>query len=125
MKESKHERFRRLAIARTNKIIDMISLVKNLSNRSNYEYEKEEIEKIFSAIRESLDEAERAFYFDKRKKEVFKLTGDDEDGKQFHDEHESDCNTDRRSETEESEQTRADETENCRAISEEEKRIDD
>ncbi len=125
MKESKHERFRRLAIARTNKIINMISLLKNLSNHSNYEYEKEEIEKIFSAIRESLDEAERAFYFDRKRKEVFKLE-DDEDGNQFYDEqHESNYNTERRSEAEESEQTRADETENCRAFSEEEKRIDD
>ena len=36
--ESKRERFVRLAEARTNKTIDMIRLIGNLSNRNNYKH---------------------------------------------------------------------------------------
>ena len=41
--ESKRERFVRLAEARTNKIIDMIQLLGNCANKSNYEYSKEDV----------------------------------------------------------------------------------
>ena len=34
----KQENFKRLAESRTNKVIDMLQLIGNLSNTSNYEY---------------------------------------------------------------------------------------
>ena len=48
--ESKREKFKRLAEARTNKIIDMIRLLGNLSSKSTYDYNDEDITKIFNSI---------------------------------------------------------------------------
>lgn len=52
--ESKREKFKRLAEARTNKIIDMIRLLGNLSSKSTYDYNEEDIIKIFSSIDKEL-----------------------------------------------------------------------
>ena len=52
--ESKRERFVRLAEARTNKIIDMLRLLGNCSNRANYDYSDADVQKIFSAIEKEL-----------------------------------------------------------------------
>ncbi len=46
----KEERFKRVAENRTNKIINQIRLLGNCSNKSNYQYDEEDIKKIFSAI---------------------------------------------------------------------------
>lgn len=50
MKETNRDRFIRIAEARTNKIINMLRLLGNCSNKSNYEYSDEDIKKIFAAI---------------------------------------------------------------------------
>ena len=39
----KRERFVRVAESRTNKIIEMIRLLGNCSNKSNYEYDEKDI----------------------------------------------------------------------------------
>ena len=52
-KESKHDKFVRLAEARTNKIIDTLQLLGNCSNTSVYEYTLDEVEEIFQELRES------------------------------------------------------------------------
>ena len=52
--ESKSERFRRVAEARTNKIIDLIRLLGNCANKSNYDYTEADIQKIFTAIEKEL-----------------------------------------------------------------------
>ena len=52
--ETKYEKFKRLAENRTNKIIDMIRLLGNLSSRSTYEYSERDIVKIFSSIEREL-----------------------------------------------------------------------
>ena len=36
--ENRHARFKRLAEARTDKVLDMLDLIGNLSNKSFYEY---------------------------------------------------------------------------------------
>ena len=59
--ETKREKFVRLATARTNKIIDMIQLLGNCSNTSQYEYAQKDIDKIFKAIQSELDEAKKRF----------------------------------------------------------------
>ena len=46
--ESKSDRFVRIAEARTNKIINMIQLLGNCSNKGTYDYTKEDVRKIFA-----------------------------------------------------------------------------
>ena len=60
-KETKRERFVRLAEARTNKIIDMMQLLGNCSNQSQYEYNQKDVNKIFNAIQAELDSAKKRF----------------------------------------------------------------
>ncbi|MCI6696727.1 MAG: hypothetical protein SO189_07565 [Erysipelotrichaceae bacterium] len=69
--KTKEENFIRLAEARTNKIIGMIDLLGNLSNKTNYSYTNEQIEHIFQSIEDALKESKELFYEEpvpKRKK---------------------------------------------------------
>ena len=59
--ETKRDKFVRLAVARTNKIIDMIQLLGNCSNTSQYEYTQKDVDKIFKAIQVELDEARKRY----------------------------------------------------------------
>lgn len=59
--KSKKENFKRLAEARTEKVLAMIDLIGNLSNKSFYEYTDEEVEKIFKAINKSVEENKNKF----------------------------------------------------------------
>jgi hypothetical protein len=52
--ETKRDKFVRLAEARTNKIIDMIRLLGNCANKSNYDYTESDVQKIFNAIEKEL-----------------------------------------------------------------------
>lgn len=61
VKESKRERFVRLAEARTNKIIDMVKLLGNCSVTTNYEYTEDDVKKIFGAIEHELKNAKAKF----------------------------------------------------------------
>ena len=61
VEESKHEKFVRLAEARTNKIIDTLQLLGNCSNTSVYEYSQDEVKEIFQAIEQELREAKKKF----------------------------------------------------------------
>ena len=60
-KESKSERFVRIAEKRTNKIIDMIHLLGNCSNRATYDYTRDDVKKIFGAIESELKIAKAKF----------------------------------------------------------------
>lgn len=71
--ENKHSRFKRLAEARTEKIMDMLDLLGNLSNKSFYEYSDEEVKAIFSAIEESVKENKNKFNKHKKSKRRFTL----------------------------------------------------
>ncbi len=57
MGETKREKFVRLAEARTNKIIDTIHLLGNLSNTGAYEYSKKDVDQMIKAIEEALADA--------------------------------------------------------------------
>lgn len=59
--ETKREKFIRMAEARTIKIISMIRLLGNCSNRLAYEYTDKDVGKIFSAIDSALSDAKRRF----------------------------------------------------------------
>lgn len=71
--EKKKENFKRLAESRTNKVIDMLGLIGNLSNQSNYEYTAKDVNKIFSSIEKALDVQRERFNSNLSKRRRFKL----------------------------------------------------
>lgn len=54
MKETKEEKFKRLAEARTNRILKELRLLGNLSNKCNYSYDQKQVNKIFRVISEEI-----------------------------------------------------------------------
>ena len=70
-KESRHERFKRLASKRTNEILEKIRILGNCSNKSSYEYTEDDINKIFSEIEKYLKLTKAKFLSGKIEK--FKL----------------------------------------------------
>jgi len=68
-KESRRNKFIRIAEARTNKIINMIQLLGNCSNTGVYEYTEADIDKIFNAIEVELRENRKRFSKSEPKKE--------------------------------------------------------
>lgn len=72
-KETSNEKFKRVASARTQKIIDMIDLLGNCSNQYVYEYSQEEVDKIFGAIETELKLAKEKYNGKGKSKEKFTL----------------------------------------------------
>lgn len=71
---SKRERFLEVGEARTNAVLDRIRVLGNCANRSLYDYEEEEVNKIFKTLQNFLDETKSKFMIQRRKrKERFKL----------------------------------------------------
>ena len=70
---NKQDNFRRIAEARTNKIIDSIGLLGNLSNTSYYEYTPEQIDAIFDAIQKELETQKKRFTEKELHKKKFRL----------------------------------------------------
>lgn len=70
--ESRESRFKRIAAKRTNDIIYKLRLLGNCSNRSSYDYDEQQVGKIFSTIERELKEAKSRFTYGRNKKE-FKL----------------------------------------------------
>jgi hypothetical protein len=68
---SKRERFKVLAENRTNSILNNIRILSHCSNKSLYDYEIDEVDKIFEAIQDALIDAKNKFK-DKEKK-IFRL----------------------------------------------------
>ena len=60
-RESKHEKFVRIAVARTNKAAEMIRLIGNCSNASSYDYSEEDVKKIFTYLEKELKSARAKF----------------------------------------------------------------
>ncbi len=72
--DNKKDNFKRIAEKRTNKIIESISKLQNLTNTSFYEYTEEQMEAIFKAIQKELDNQKKIFEDDKKKeKKRFEL----------------------------------------------------
>ncbi|MCQ9207486.1 MAG: hypothetical protein NG740_06385 [Omnitrophica bacterium] len=64
--ESKHDKFKRLATQRVANALKKVELIGNLSS-SGYEYTPEEVEKIFAALQQTLENTKNRF--SKSKKE--------------------------------------------------------
>jgi hypothetical protein len=58
--ETKHDKFKRLATPRVTNALKKIELIGNLSS-SGYEYTPEEVEKIFTALQQTLDSTKARF----------------------------------------------------------------
>lgn len=69
--ESKRQRFERLVTQRTNNVLYRLQVLGNCANRSAYEYNEEDVKKIFTAIEEELLSIKSKFKDSKRTK--FKL----------------------------------------------------
>lgn len=65
---SKRERFTKVAATRVQKIIDTVNLLKNCSNRNNYEYDEEDVNHMFEEISKALREARNVYTNELNKK---------------------------------------------------------
>ena len=70
--ETPEERFKRVAEARTNAVLDKVRVLGNVSNRQIYGYSEEDIDKIFTAINKQLKKV-RAKFNSGKKEGKFKL----------------------------------------------------
>lgn len=61
MTKSRRERFENVAGKRVQYILDKIELLGNCANRNNYEYNSDDVRKMFVAIKETLKRAEVNF----------------------------------------------------------------
>jgi hypothetical protein len=73
MDESKADKFTRIAEKRVNTLLHNVKLLKQLSNKNNYEYTEAQRKKIISAIRHAINDADTAFKGDGKRKDKFKL----------------------------------------------------
>jgi len=69
--EHPRDRFKRLATARTNIVLKRLKVLGNCSNRNIYEYDEQDIDKIFYEIERKVKETKSKFHFSKNRE--FKL----------------------------------------------------
>ena len=76
LSDRKKERFVDLAQKRTQRVINNLELIGNLSNKRNYIYTKDQYDQIFKAIKKALRESEEKFTEANQEKdpEPFKLS---------------------------------------------------
>ena len=67
--ESKHNRFKRLAKQRGDRVLKDLQLLGNLSNRNNYDYTEADVRKLFSALEDEIRIAKARFNAN-RKREI-------------------------------------------------------
>ena len=60
-KTEKRQRFEKVAGARVQKVLDTLQLLKNCSNRNNYEYTASDMNQMFSEISKAVKEAQAAY----------------------------------------------------------------
>lgn len=72
-KETKRQKFVRLAEMRTNKILKMMQLLGNCSSRTNYEYTEEDVKKIFNVLEKELKNTKNKFMGIEQKDDIFRL----------------------------------------------------
>ena len=71
--ESKRDRFVRIVENRTNKIIDMLRLLGNCANKSNYDYTEADVQKIFNTLEKELKAAKMKYTSVGTEEDKFKL----------------------------------------------------
>ena len=73
VRESKEDKFKRLAEQRVNAILDKLRLLGQLSNKSNYGYTEEQVEATFRAIQQELNSTRAKFRNDATARKRFTL----------------------------------------------------
>ncbi len=68
MRESKQNRFRRVAEGRVNKIIKMVRLLGNCSNPAVYAFTQEQVQQIFATLQDELNRAQKRYVQSYKKK---------------------------------------------------------
>lgn len=71
--ETKREKFERLAENRTNEATKKIRLIGNLSNRNNYDYDKDHLNQIFAVLEKEIRDAKNKFELANTKQKDFKF----------------------------------------------------
>ena len=71
--ETKRDRFVRIVENRTNKIIDMLRLLGNCANKSNYDYTDADVTKIFNTLEKELKAAKLKYTTVGSDEDKFKL----------------------------------------------------
>ena len=71
--ETKREKFVRIVENRTNKIIDMLRLLGNCANKSNYDYTDADVQKIFNTLEKELKSARLKYSAVGTEEDKFKL----------------------------------------------------
>ena len=66
--ESKRDAFRRLAIQRTNAVLERLRILGRCANRQSYEYDNEDVNKIFRTIEAELRDTRAKFKDSKQTK---------------------------------------------------------
>ena len=61
MRPEDREKFVKLATKRVNSVIKSITLIGNLSNKSNYDYTQEDVAKIFKALNSEISACKKRF----------------------------------------------------------------
>lgn len=74
MQNERNKRFKNLAEKRTQKILDTLDLIANLSVRNNYDYSEEEVNEMFGAIENKTSEVKKLFVKQKAEKTEFKFS---------------------------------------------------
>jgi len=72
-RESKEERFKKVAGRRVQNILNQMRLLRNCSNRGNYSYNEEQVNKIFKAVDEQWKHVKSDFNKHKNKHSGFSL----------------------------------------------------
>lgn len=66
-KSEKRQRFEKVAGNRVQKVLDTLQLLKNCSNRNNYEYSESDVDQMFSEISKALKDSRAAYVNELRK----------------------------------------------------------
>ena len=67
MNETRRQRFKRLATRRVNKTLNQLRILGNLANKSYYEYNEDEINKMFRVIDLQLRAVKGRFHINPKK----------------------------------------------------------
>lgn len=60
-KSEKRERFEKVASKRVQRVLDTLELIQNCANRNNYEYDRSDVDRMFSEISKALKDAQAAY----------------------------------------------------------------
>ena len=71
--ESKGQRFERLAVSRTKSVLNALRILGNCGNKTNYEYNQEQSDKILDTIQEAFNTMSEKFTDVKTEIQEFKL----------------------------------------------------